>query len=103
MNNKSLFTWVQLHNLLPIVLSIVLAVLIVGTLKTRIAFQTEKTNQLSQTVDACLNRVGSLESTVAAQSLEIKALQPKVIAKPTTAAKKPTPTPTLTQGPDKVE
>lgn len=93
--NKSndTITWLQVHNLLPLVGILLSAVGVFNLLSNKVELQSQKVQYLNDAVNSCLNRATSIEQQVNNQSLDIKELQTKsgVLGASTKRISSPTP------------
>lgn len=87
-------TWLQVHNLLPLVGIIVAAIGVFNLLQTKVETQSQRIEYLDSAVNSCLTRTDSLEERLTNQSLDIKELQTKGEVKGVSTVKpRITPTP----------
>ena len=91
-------TWLQVHNLLPVLGAIVAALSVYYVLQNKVELQNQQLGYLGNNVSSCLDRLASFETRINAQSLDIKELQTKgTVRGASTQFSQPNPPPTPEQ------
>lgn len=93
--NADTITWLQVHNLLPILGVLISGITIFNLLSNRVSLAEQKLGYLESQVNTCQQNVSGVRDQINENNLSIKELQSRQEVKGVSTIKKVTPIPTL--------